>query len=282
MAFNDYEQSRHDARPAELYEFRFGDAAEQIFRLTSADHDVTVAGVTYTSLMIRRSDIEQDGNPDDDDGLTLTLPYHNDIAELYRGAPLDQRMSLRVRVVHLDDPTLQLRHVWSGRLVDVAWLYPDCELSAERMGTALRRTGLRLRFTHQCRHLHYGRWCWLNRADWGSSAEVVAVDGLTVTLAYTGHAANVPATIPGDWFLGGMMELDGLLRYVISQGTAGDNLVLTLSRPMPQLDEAAIVELFPGCDRSHAMCKGRYGNDINYGGFRHSPKGKGPFERGLV
>lgn len=279
MSFSDYEQSRALGSPAELFEFRWGEGAEEALFFTSADHDLEVGGETYASLPIERDEFEEDGNPDDQAGMGVRLPRDCPLADLYRVQPLDRPMILKLRAVHLDDPARQVTHLWSGRVVDVGWEHPRLIVSGERIATSLNQPGLRMRFARQCQHTHFRRGCWLNRQQWRSECEVVAVSGVTLQLAFLDHGEEVDTeSMPADWFLGGFLLLDGVARYLIASGAPSQaGVTVTLNRPLLEIEPEVVLQLFPGCDRLHRTCRDRFGNELNYGGYDYVPP-KGPMD----
>lgn len=267
MSFSTYEASLANGQPVELYEFRYGPGAGDIIRLTSADEDITVGTDTYTSISIERDSFSEDGDPDDGDTLNLVLPHDSPLADLYRVQPPETTVTAKIRAMHRHDPAQQITAVWSGRVVGVAWEYPEMKVGCERISTSLKRTGVRARYQRQCRHVHYGSGCRLNRVDWEASGEVLAMP--TVTQLQVAEAAG----FADGYFTGGFIDVDGTMRLII--GHAGD--LLTLSRQLLGLSVGDTVKAYPGCDRSAATCDAKFANIDNYGGFDFIP-GKGPFE----
>lgn len=297
MSFEDYEASRSRGLPVELYEFRYGEGDSEIFRFTSADHDLEIDGETYHSVYVERDSITDDGNPDDGDGIGIQLAWDNPLGELYRVQPFERTVTARIKVTHLEDPDAQVLAVWSGRVTEIVWEYPRLRLGCERIATSLKRTGARAKYQRQCRHALYQVGCRLDREDWHIEVEVTEVAGREVTLRYLSQGPEVPVDgddapdLPANWFLGGMLVVDGITRVVLAQAPyspeAGEedpaDIVLTLSRPLLALEEAVDAEtppevrVYPGCDRTHATCRDKFGNHLNYGGFDYIPI-KGPFE----
>ncbi|MDX1464128.1 MAG: phage BR0599 family protein [Halomonas sp.] len=267
MSFSDYETSRANGQPVELYEFRYGDAPADIIRLTSADEDIIVGADTYAAIAIERDGFSEDGDPDDSATLSLTLPHANALADLYRIQPPEKTVTVKLRVMHRNDPAQQITALWSGRVVGVAWEYPEMTVALERISTSLKRTGVRARYQRQCRHVHYGAGCRLNRVDFETTGEVLAMPSTTqVQVAEAAGFAD-------GYFTGGFIDVAGALRLII--GHAGD--LLTINRQLDDLAVGATVKAYPGCDRSAATCDAKFANVDNYGGFDFIP-GKGPFE----
>lgn len=69
-----------------------------------------------------------------------------------------------------------------------------------------------------------------------------------------------------------MLETNDGARMIV--GHTGINI--TLVSPMPSLVPGQAVRLYAGCDHSTTVCKNRFDNLANYGGFPWIP-GKNPF-----
>lgn len=270
MSFADYEQSRAQGSPVELYEFRYGDDPGDIFRFTSADHDLVVGGETYTSLAITRDDDTQGEDPDEGREMAITLPRDNALADRYRTHGFERRVTIKVLTLHLDDAGEETQAIYSGRVVDISWPWPTMAISCEPMGTLLAREGGRPRVSRQCPHTVFDRGCGLDRADWEEAATVSAIDGLDVTIAYVDGMAS----FPDGWWLGGVFETaDGVMRYIVAH--TGD--VVRLNRALPDLALSDPLLLLPGCDRTKATCRDKFNNRINSMALDYLPP-KGPFE----
>lgn len=258
MSFNNYEQSSAQGRPVELLEIRYGNDPSDIARLTSHDHDLTVAGETYLSETIERDAFSDKGDPDDSEQMNIKLPQKNLFADIYRTRDFVTAVGIKLRALHLSDPDQQVTALWSGRLVGVNWEQSWMVLGAERMSTSLRRAGLTARYeVGRCRHVHYQPGCWLTRGDWAVPGIVsVITNGRHITVAEA-------ASSPDGWFTGGILEHNGVMRWIIQHTGAQ----LVLSGPLQEMIVASPVTLYPGCDRTRATCAAKFGNVGNYGGF---------------
>lgn len=267
MTHEVFATSAYNSRPAELYEFRYGDAADDIFLYTSADHDITIDGDTYTSHSIERDRFTDDGDPDDGNTLNLTLPHINDFGNFYRVNQPEKVITVKIRATQLDDPDEQIVAVWSGRITSVSWEYPEMIISCERISTSLKRTGLQLRYQRQCRHCHYDSGCGLDKANYLSTDTISAITNVTQL------TVDAAAGFDDGYFNAGIAEIDGIMRLIISH--VGDQI--SLNRNLPGLEVGDSINLYPGCDRSAGTCDSKYSNVENYGGFDFMP-GKGPFD----
>ena len=95
----------------------------------------------------------------------------------------------------------------------------------------------------------------------------------------------------GQWFDNGALTwMNGTPNVVLSSGQYGDGIRLGLRDaqfPDPKVGDR--FELLPGCDKSFAQCKAKFGNSANFRGFPHLPgndaaynyaDGKGNFDGG--
>jgi uncharacterized phage protein (TIGR02218 family) len=267
MSQFEYSQTGYASRPAELYEFRYGDGASDILCFTSADHDITIGAVTYTSIAIERGRITDDGNPDDGNALRLSMPRINPLAELYQIQPPEKTVTVKLKAVQLDDPDQQVLTLWSGRVINMAWEYPAAVVACERISTSLKRTGVRARYTRHCRHVHYGPGCNLVRQDYALSG---AIDNIVNKLNLSIPAASGQ---PDGYYTAGILEFQGAMRLVV--GHAGNSV--SINRPIMGLQVGDLVTLYPGCDRSATTCAAKFNNVDNYGGFDFIPV-DGPFD----
>ena len=268
MSFNDIEVSDFGGQPTELYEFRYGALSTDILRFTSADHDLDLNGATYQSLFIERDNFTSDGNPDDNQQMNIRLSRDNPFGELYRSRDFPNAIGLKIRGVHLNDPDLQIITLWSGRVTGVGWDYPLMTVGCERMSTSLKRSGLTARYqVGMCRHVLYQPGCGLIKESYRVDGTVGAVSSATLL------TVAAAAGYPDGWFTGGILYLDGMMRYIT--GHAGSSI--QISQGLRGLVTGSEIRLYPSCDRLASTCSGKFNNIENYGGFDYIPP-KGPFE----
>lgn len=245
----------------DLYRFVENDLA---WTLTSADTDYTYGATSdgaelYVSTPLGRSTPElrseiQKAN------LSIFLPLTHELSLRWLRGFLDSAITL---TIFEHDPDGDTNVIWKGRL---AGLKPDSTrmvFSFESVFTSLRRTGLRRKYQRNCPHVLYQGGCRLNADDWAINALVTAVNGTAVTVHLTSDSAQADGT-----FIGGMLEApDSSLRFI----TGHVGAALTLIRPSETLVIGDHVRLFPGCDRSLAVCNGRFNNLVNNGAFPYIP-----------
>jgi uncharacterized phage protein (TIGR02218 family) len=118
-------------------------------------------------------------------------------------------------------------------------------------------------------------------ADLGDARCTVAVDPLAATIAATDGRGWIAVTglaaVPAGRFTGGRLAVLGganaghaveIRRHHLDDGLHRIELWLDAPRPMAIGDA---VSLSPGCDKSFATCRDRFGNSVNFQGFPHIP-----------
>lgn len=266
----------------ELYRFVEG---SNVWTVTSADSDeVYNAGEgdeTYISTTVGRNEAESK-NELSRANLEVSFDLDNQMARRWLRQIVDNVVTLTIFSKDLESGSVAV--VWKGRLASVKPDVTSISLVFESIFTSLRRSGLRKRYQRSCPHVLYGRGCLLNKADFATEGRLTAIttDGITLTVPEA-------ASLPDGWFTAGMIEApDGTLRFVTNHSGA----TLTLIRPIDSLSEAfanagygvnygafyggVAVKVYPGCDRSKEVCKNKFDNLNNYGGFPFIPL-KNPF-----
>lgn len=259
MSYDARENSLASGRPVELYRFALG---PQRWTYTSGQTAIVYQSETYTPAAIGRSSLEQ-GNEINRAGLEITLPRDNPLAGLFVASPPEGVVSVTLYRFHAgDSETIVL---WKGRVGGARLSGSELMLKCEPVATSLKRTGLRARYQIVCRHALYSSGC-------GALKDSYRVDG--VVAAVTGASVQVAAAAgkPDGYFVAGMLQTNDGSRMIV--GHSGVNL--TLVAPMPSLAAGMAVRLYAGCDHSTAVCRDRFGNLANYGGFPWIP-GKNPF-----
>jgi uncharacterized phage protein (TIGR02218 family) len=247
-------------RVTELYRIAVGDTVssdDTVFLFAAGDTAVEYNGETYEPVTVGRSEIVQ-GSEINRANITLRIPVTNPLARIYLAAVPDVVATVTVYRKQGDDVLVW----WKGRIAAARATGMEMVLDCESVFTGMRRTGARARYQVQCRHALYGRACGVDQDLYAVSATVDAVSDTAVTVTVTDSEAP-----EAGYFVGGMIEFDGVLRIVVAHA-GGD---LTLWRPMPGLEIGSEVTLYPGCNRSLVQCDARFDNAINHGGFPWLP-----------
>lgn len=259
MSYDARESSVASGRPVELYCFALG---AQRWTYTSGQSAITYQSETYAPAAIRRSGIEQ-GNEINRAGLEITLPRDNPLAGLLVASPPEGVVSVTIYRMHAGDAETIV--LWKGRVGGARMSGSELALKCEPVATSLKRTGLRARYQLICRHALYSAACGALADSYRVDGTVAAVTGATVQVA-------AAASKPDGYFVAGMLQTNNSSRMIV--GHTGVNL--TLVAPMPSLAPGMAVRLYAGCDHSVAVCRDRFGNLDNYGGFPFIPL-KNPF-----
>lgn len=273
MSYNDYDQSVQESIPVELYEVEYGE--NKIIRTTSHDENVTVNGLEYIAMYHERDTFVDDGKPDDQSQLNIKVDVTHPFIPVYENQELRGTVLVRVKAINLLDPDKQIYHKWSGRLTGLSYDFPVITLGCEKIAASLHRTGCRARYARQCFRCLYQYGCNVNKDNFGVAAQVseVGQNGFLVTVNVVPDDPHAGKMTDPTYLVGGMIVFDGMMRTILAKS----GKVLRLSQPLKTIKSGEIVMLYPGCDRSSKMCKERFGNLDNYGGFDFMPA-KGPFQ----
>lgn len=244
----------------EMYRFVENDLT--VWRYTSADVPQSYNGEDYSCVAIGRSQAENK-NDFTHSSISVTVSLDNELGRKLLVDSSDTILTLTVFQRDEDEVSVQ----WKGRLTAVKPNDKSIELQFESIFTSLRRVGLRQRYQRPCPHVLYRGGCRLNKEDFAT----VSTAG-----AYTsnGLVLSVPdaSSFPDGYFTGGMIEIDGVFRFIQSHS----GWQITLMRPIAGFDTVKPCKIYPGCDRSKATCNSKFGNVLNFGGFPYFPL-KNPF-----
>lgn len=254
----------------ELYRFVEGST---IWTYTSSDEEETYdsgsGAELYTKRAIGRSEVE---SKTDLSKANLDVNFFIDDAVARRWM-VDKVEAVVTLTIFEKDENGDIAVQWKGRMAGVKPKTTEITLTFESIFTSLRRPGLRARYLRTCRHSLYGRGCTLDKDDFAIAATATAASGLQVTVT---EAASQP---DGTYATGMIKAPDGTLRFITNhQGTT-----LTLVRPIGSLTTAIglsgpqAVTIYPGCNRTRAICDSRFDNLPNYGGFDWIPL-RNPFD----
>lgn len=124
----------------------------------------------------------------------------------------------------------------------------------------------------------YMRACSADLGDARCGVAVTPVEGVVATTdGRLGLTASVLAAFPDGHFTGGRLiftaGLNAGFSTEIKRHAARDGLVaLQLWQPAPaSIGSGDAFSLTPGCDKSFATCRAKFGNGINFRGFPHIP-----------
>ena len=258
MSYAAVEASAHGGEPVEMYRFAAGTRA---WRYTSADVAEVYLSETYEPYPIKRGAFRQTAELAKT-GLEIRTPRDTPFVADMVASPLLDVVMLTVYRRHRGDA--ETKTLWRGRVEGVRFEGSEAVISC-RMGSALKRIGLRRPAQRQCPYALYGLGCNVAAAVFAETGSLVSHTGAAVTSGvFAGH--------PDGWWVGGKIDFSGARRFIVAH--AGD--MVTLTSPVPGLAQGAAFTAHPGCDHTPATCDAKFGNLPNYGGAPAFPI-KNPF-----
>lgn len=282
MTYSTYEESRFSGEPVNLYLFRYGDQASEIYAYCDGDDPVVFQGVTYVPIPIDRTKLSSSGSLDKSN-VTVTTPQNTELAQLYLIYPPSSVTTLVMRQGHLGDPDDQFQVVWSGRVIGCARRGSKAEFTCEPVSTGLRRNGLRRRYQYGCPHVLYGPECKASKAAATSQVTVVSISGARVTLP-------IGWTTRPDKYVGGLFEwtndIGGReIRTILKAENGGATLLL--GGTTRGLSVGDTVDVILGCNHKAGIaaqpdgdCGPLHNNILNFGGMPYIPL-KNPISYGV-
>lgn len=261
MSYAGYEESVDQGSPFELYAFEYG---TQKYLYTSNEIEVIHNTEVYAPLSIARSKITMSTERGKND-ITVTVPRTAPVALLFVAAPPTEVLTLTVFRIHRPDGNSVI--AWKGRVVNCKWM-PDqtADLLCESFFTSLARMGLRRGFGKQCDHALFDPQCALIKSNYEFLSTADAVTNLTITVAGADAQAD-------GYFEGGIAEWLNAETNVIERRMITSHVgeVVTVTHHILDLVPTQAVSLYPGCPHNMAVCKSRFNNLDNYGGFPFVP-----------
>lgn len=249
------------SKPIFLYRFFRGNSS---WLLNTSKNDVTRtvhgSASTFLSAAIRHDKIV-DSDFAYRSELTLTLPLSNSFSQVVLGSGFSN--SLEVEIFRTETDVQQIIPVFKGEVLTIS---PDDQSGSLQLVcltdiSSRARKGLVGSFHRPCRHIHYGRGCELDLANFETAATIISIgaDKRTILLAITG---TVPSD--GDSVYGIFRRIaDDQQRLIVSN--QGSTYVINAF--MPGLEAGDAVAVSPGCNLSRQRCDSRFNNIENFGGF---------------
>lgn len=271
MTFDPIERSREDGNVLELYEFKFGVVTT---RLTSYNQDIVFQGVTWTSIQIARSAVQNSAEQAINE-LKITMPLGHPIASQYIGNVPGKVGSIKIFRAHADDVAEESVLVFEGFVAQASF---DgalvATLSCSPSTSVFKRSGPRFNYQSLCNHVLYDERCKILENAFRFTGTVVAVTGRDI------EVSGLFAAEGADWAVSGFVRAPAGTtddaRLVLEQ--SGD--VLSLLNNFSEDVIGTTVDVFAGCDHSLVTCDVKFANVINYGGFPFVPI-KNPFNSSL-
>lgn len=269
-SFATLEPSLESSQPLEVFSLAL---LSEVFRYTSSESVVTVAGNDYEPEAIKRSAIVR-GPEKRTQPITISLPADNAFVARFKAQAPGQRTSVTViRLQRNEVPTFNTQvlsfkgFLQSVRFVDGA---RKAELSVKSIEVAASRTMPRITFQGPCNHQLYDNQC--GAVPITLVGLCTAVSGKTITVAGA-------SSMPNGFWNGGFAKPTGVNDPRLIVGHSGN--VLTLLQPFNQSPLNANVDIFAGCNHLvDGDCLTRHNRVGEFGGFPYVPK-KNPFATGL-
>lgn len=269
MTFAAFEGSAQGGHPVELYSLALG---AETFRWTSAEDDYVFGGNTFEAAEISRTRVLI-SSEERQDLLTVNLPASDPYVRKYIKNVPGKRGTLTVQRVHRFDPDQEAFVLFKGIVQAVAFSSDGVKASiaVRPLTTGLSQTIPRMTYQNLCNHFLYDERCKVLQSLFQFTAVVSAVTGSTITVP--GLSVN-----GADWAVAGFVQIpSGDFRLVLSQTGNDVRLLLPFSEGVLNVQ----VDVFAGCAHTIAVCKTKFNNVINYGGFAFVPL-KNIFETGLA
>jgi uncharacterized phage protein (TIGR02218 family) len=186
---------------------------------------------------------------------------------------------LTVKRFHRNDlPTPEVVQIFDGFIQAASFGNADgkvCSLVARTVLASIRRQFPRRTFQNACNHVIYDTTtCKVDDTDPTFRASALGVASMVGNLLTV--SSGLSGIYTDGWMNGGYVEVVGGSDYRLIQDHTAN--VLTLMQPFATTPTS--VNVFAGCGHSVAICKSKFDNVDNYGGFAFVPT-KNPFESGI-
>jgi hypothetical protein len=268
--------------PVELYEFTRDDV---VYRYTPNDVTLTDSDANeYAPALIARREV-QASEEDTAHSIEVELPVGSPVAAWFQGLVHVHPVWLRIRRRHRGQSGAANETLLFYGRVESAQVQADgrATLTCAPIRKAVRRILPTITVQRQCNWVLYGDECGVSEAahKWAVTITANASGELTVSASdWTADPIpDVGEFVGGfvEWYPDGDLAAD-LRRQWVTTHAALRTLSTFVHEPSIPLDTAARVWLYSGCDRSRTVCKSRFANIANFGGFPDMPD-ESPFDQ---
>ena len=255
--------------PIELFIFARGSDA---WYFTSHDVDVVRDGITYRASLAGRESFKQSEESTQQTLVVNIARRHPLAADVLKNGLNSSNGTIYLQLALTAEGETDKWPVWMGEVTDLVRHDTHAELHIASLQNLMRRPMLRVVGGTQCNHALYDTGCTVKMADYKTVCAITAVVGRAVIVdAVVGD--SVPTLLAGGSYAGGILEY-GKQKWFIERN-AQENLILMT--PVPDTLLGATVNIYKGCSRHYDVCKNRFNNTINFGGFPKWPISS-PFE----
>lgn len=256
MTYNVYDKSAALGSPYELFAFLCptGD-----FFYTNNNEPVSFDGNVYTPLQVSRGTLELNALTDSVVTTQIKVPVNCELYYQHGRGVVHPEMRVEIRRAHRGTTGVRLRGI--GRVTNHLVSDEIYTLTIENViQTEVQRGAAAVYYQNRCNHAFGDARCKVNITDYERQTVVQELWNYSVRVFNDGFANGELA--------GGRITIGSEVRTIVDNN---DNW-LQLAYPFVAavVGDDCTVQL--ECDLSHSMCKGRFGNGRNYGGFPTMPE----------
>lgn len=265
MTFEEFEVSTELSKPVEVYTILLGATA---FFYTSAEDQVIVNTITYEPIAISRGKFLQSADASSRaQVMEITLPGTNEFAVKYLNIVPSEEPTVKIqRVQRSDFPGPEAITLFEGRVHSVTYKNNGltATISVKPVAAAASREIPRFTYMNLCNHVLYDERCKVDEFDptfrFDSGVVTDVTDGITITISGASGFTD-------DFFNTGFIQVGAEFREVRTH--VGD--VITVLLPFAEDILGATPLVLAGCTHGIQICKSKFDNVINYGGFAFVP-----------
>ena len=279
MSWSSWATTRVGAKPVWLYSLsKDGDTAYytsgsksysaapatmqlDIFRVSDLFSRINFFEETFLPRAISHSTIRATHNPGKKQ-VTFALPRSDAFAQKCLGGLGIAKTSVEVWQGFENDLVKEFPRMFRGEISIVKPSWMRIDLVCEDVSSALRNKAIAAVVQRPCRHALYHGLCTLDVADFAEPGTAVSLSSrlLTVTEA---------AAQQDGYYSGGLVAYGQALQFITEH--KGDKLSLLGAVGSLEADLAnngpQLVTIAPGCNRTMQVCRDRFSNSDNFGGF---------------
>lgn len=260
--YDDLEQSAQASAPVEFYKFV---GSFKTYRYTSSDRAIIFSGETYLPVAVSRSRVQAGTHEDDNNSLTLSIPFDTDVVKDYAYAQTPPKLTLEIYRQQADGDELAYVLFWTGKVRGFNVSGRTAEIQVPSIfSLALQGEVPSVYYQAPCNHVLYDPRCGVNPNDHKYEGVVQDVSPLMITL---GAEPTTTDNLKG----GEIVNMRNGERRLI-QSNSGSQI--HISYPFVDILPTDEVEMFEGCDHSFFSSGGcpKFDNRINFGGDPYIPQ----------
>lgn len=234
------------------------------FYYTSGESDFTLANQTYKAVSIYRQELSKDSLNDD---AKIVCNFDLEPINLYK--EFNPSVGVYVRILNTKGNQLFL-----GRIKGVEFNINKGEatISLSAVGGLLKAKIPVRTYSKECGFNLFDSGCGLKSENY----RVTLSNNFSISDDKLEISSSALSTKQDGFFNGGYAKFGNQYSYISSH--KGDKI--TLMFPLKSLSTADLVYVYAGCDKTIKMCRDKFNNSINYGGFPFVPS-KNPVTQGF-